>query len=363
MKPSIISKLHHVSQPILELLPLHWQVKLMSAGRQRFMKEFCLAMPEHNFIPDKKHAVTAWGLKFRTPLMNSAGMFKNGDGYDVVAALGAGGYIGGTSTANPRIGNVRNAIHLPFVTLPSSSIAINWLGLPNLGDELLANMLITKRKLAGCPIGWSVMRSPDYTEEDGMQLLINSLWKYHNNPQIDFIEINESCPNIRAGGGNIINRLTMISEKFLKQRKRPLPIIVKLSNDITYASLDEILVAMIKLGFDGINLGNTSIDYLKVKQALGKKDLPLFEYFTRNYGGGVSGVVLQKTSLNLCAHAANKVAQLIPDYEFHIIRSGGVQHVDSIQQSLQNGATLMQWYTGFFTNYNRYGENIYRELF
>lgn len=43
-----------------------------------------------------------WGIKFRNSLYNSAGMFKNGEGYDLVSKIGAGAYLGGTSTHNPR---------------------------------------------------------------------------------------------------------------------------------------------------------------------------------------------------------------------------------------------------------------------
>ena len=41
---------------------------------------------------------------------NATGMFKQGEGYDMVFRQGAGGYLSGTTTAHKRIGNVRNGI-------------------------------------------------------------------------------------------------------------------------------------------------------------------------------------------------------------------------------------------------------------
>lgn len=364
MHPAKLSKLFHLAYPAIQKLPLDWQVKLMSYGRMKFMKDLCDYIPKAQFIPHNDYAVNAWGLKFRSPLMNSAGMFKNGEAYDAVAKLGAGGYIGGTSTANARSGNAKNGITLPFITLPNSDVAVNWLGLPNLGDDVLSQKNITFNKVDGCPIGWSVMRSPDYDEAVGLQLLIDSLWKYHNHSQIDFIEINESCPNIKAGGGNIVARLQVIADKFLSKRERKLPVVVKLSNDITVSSLEEILTALVKLGFDGINLGNTSTNYTDlINKIANDNESKLFDYFVNNYSGGISGKLLKDSSLNLCAHTAEVLANINPGYEFHIIRSGGVESFADVKASLENGATLVQWYTGFFTAYNLHQDKVYANIF
>jgi len=48
-----------------------------------------------------------WGIKFRQPLFNAAGMFKTGDGYKLAVAQGAGAFLAGTSTQNSRKGNIK----------------------------------------------------------------------------------------------------------------------------------------------------------------------------------------------------------------------------------------------------------------
>lgn len=363
LSPLVLSKLYHASHKVVDLLSESQQVKIASAGRKLFMQQFACQKIAKPVIPADELALDLWGINFRSPIMNSAGMFKNGEAYDVVAALGAGAYIGGTSTANPRSGNSKHGINLPFITFPRSEVAINWLGLPNLGDEILAQKIITPQKIAGCPIGWSLMRSPDFTEAEGLNKLIASLWKYHDNAQIDFIEINESCPNVKNGGGSIIPRLEIISREFLAKRSRHLPVVVKLSNDLTYESVEQIIDALVRLNFDGINLGNTSTNYGLMRSRLLPEEKELYDYFTHEFGGGVSGSCLKDNSLQLCTIAAERLAQLKPVQEFHIIRSGGVNCWEDVRQSQQHGAKLSQWYTGFFSQYNKLGNQVYCNLY
>jgi dihydroorotate dehydrogenase len=313
------------------------------------------------FIPDTKWQRTLWGLKFSSPLMNSAGMFKNGDGYDIVASQGAGGYIGGTSTYNPRVGNTKHGIALPFVTLPISHTSINSLGLPNLGDELLSQKIITQNKT--CPLGWSVMRSPDYEETLGLENLVKSLWLYHDNPQIDFIEINESCPNIAVNSENIISRLEYIADNFVSKRRRHLPVVVKLSTDTGGEVLKQILDVLFTRRYDGVNLGNTSTNYADARKSIHNNELALFDYYTHNFAGGVGGIALKGKSYRLCEVAIKHRELVNPGYEFHIIRSGGIESLDDIKVSDSIGVSLNQWYTGYFSNYIQSGNNLYRKIF
>lgn len=363
MKLSLLIKFYHKAQLFLRFLSAKQQIKIASLGRIFFMKKFANQRIETPFVPDAKYSRKLWGIEFRSPIMNSAGMFKNGEGYDVIARMGAGAYIGGTSTANPRNGNKKNGVKLPFITLPNSNLAFNWLGLPNYGDEYLSKQVITKNKIIGCPIGWSVMRSPDFPEDEGVSKLIASLFLYQDHPQIDFIEINESCPNVKDGGGSIIPRLEIIAEQFLIKRNRNLPVIIKLSNDLTSEVVENLLPKIILLGFDGVNLGNTSTNYRKYGLNIKGADKSLFEYFSKNFGGGISGGVLKNDSLQICTIAAEVVAKMHLDREFHIIRSGGVENIDDIMKSEQCGCSLTQWYTGLFSAYDKFGEKLYFSLF
>lgn len=362
MNPQLLAKLYHHLNPALQLLSPRLQIKLASRGRSYFMRQFIEYRPRSSFTPRRELTTKLWNIDFRTSLCNSAGMFKNGEGYDRVVQLGAGAYIGGTSTANVRTGNRKNGIHLAFINLPQSHLALNGLGLPNYGDAYLSTKRFTTRKIKGCPIGWSVMRSPDFDEPTGLAQLIQSLWHYHDHSQVDFIEINESCPNVKAGSLDAISRLKEIARQFLMQRRRHLPIVVKLSNDISLPYLKEMLDCLIRCGYDGINLGNTSTAYSSVLPLLHPAETKLFEYFTSQFGGGISGDILKKTSLELCSTAAEILTRLKPDHEFHIIRSGGIDSLADLHASQKHGVSLNQWYTGFFNNYLSSGENVYKKF-
>src|SRR5579863_675501 len=150
MTPRLIARLSLWLNPIISRLPQNLAIKIYSSARSYFMQQFY----QHKVtsLAINKRPRVLWGLTFNLPLMNSAGMFKNGEGYDIVAHQGAGAYIGGTSTYNPRQGNTKLGIQHPFISLPKSQLSLNFLGLPNLGDISLSQHKITKNKQAGCPI-------------------------------------------------------------------------------------------------------------------------------------------------------------------------------------------------------------------
>lgn len=354
--------------PIITRLSPKLAIKIYSSARAYFMQQFY----QHKTTPItiKNHSRVLWGLTFNLPLMNSAGMFKNGEGYDVVANQGAGAYVGGTSTYNPREGNTKLGVQHPFISLTKSHVSLNFLGLPNMGDIFLSQHKITTNKKAGCPIGWSVMRSPDYAIDIAMEKLLKSLWLYHDNPEIDFIEINESCPNVEhiLSGCHIDsldileNRLYYISTNFLNKRKRNLPVILKLSNDLELRQIPKLMDVIFSCKFDGINLGNTSTKYIKLVTA-NQYERKLFNYFTQNFGGGIGGSYLRETSLELCSAAVRYAKSINPGYEFHVIRSGGILALQDILDSEEAGISLNQWYTGYFENYIKYGDKLYAHIF
>ena len=337
-------------------------IKINSIGRKSYEKLFIHQKVAQQNIIRNDLKCEMWGIKFRNKLCNSAGMFKNGEGYDVCANLGAGAYIGGTSTYNPRKGNSKENINLPFVRLTKSKITVNYLGLPNLGDEVLARKIYTERKVEGCPIGWSVMRSPDFSREEGEEKLVKSLFLYQANPQIDFLEINVSCPNVKKSSSGIIDSLNFISESFLKKRSRHLPVVVKLSNDITKDSLESVLKSLVTLGFDGVNIGNTSTDYSLFENEINQEEKKPFKTFTSTFSGGIGGKVLKQRSLDLCRTATNYLKTISIPQEFHVIRTGGIENHQDLLDSQAVGVSYNQWQTGFFFSYMENGVNVYKNV-
>jgi len=349
----------------VRLLPYSAQVKFYSKARLYFLHEYAnheIANPVS--IDFGGFETNLWGINFRAPLINAAGMFKNGECYDISYKQGAGGYLLGTTTSNPRAGNTKHDIYLPSVMLPSSNAAINFLGLPNLGDQVIIHNISKYNSYKNFPFGVSLMRSPDYSECQGLELLVESLFEYNGLELVQFIELNESCPNVKSGDNSrLLARLSYISEQFIKKRTIRKPIILKLSNDLELRNLSDILEAVVRCGFSGLTLGNTVTEYSNYQNQLTRADRELMHYFTQNFGGGLSGAPLWDKSLELIRGASQLLQNIKPEQEFHLIQCGGIDSATKVRQSLDAGASLCQWYTGYFESLAKYGDNIYKNIY
>ncbi len=321
-------------------------------------------------IPQASLERTLWGIKFRSGLMNAAGMFKNGECYDLMALQGAGAYLGGTGTYNARDGYRGDGIYLPFVPYPRSHAASNKLALPNDGDERnsrRANLYVSMKRpdFDGFPLGWSVMGSPDFNGQEKLEKLVLSM-KLYGKAGVDFLEINESCPNTECGrpqDEGLANRLKYIKDNFLDRGTRRLPVDVKFSTDTKLEQVPYILDLLFELGFDGVNFGNTSTAYSVRRQLIDRKEQRLYNYFINTFGGGVSGRPLKESSLELAARAVEYTKKGPPKQEFHVIRTGGIETAKDIEDSERAGISLNQWFTGYWEGFARHGHDVYRNLY
>lgn len=346
-------------------LPPKTVVSRYSQGRLDFLAKLKKEFPSETYLPPEDLARELWGIRFRAPIMNSAGMFKNGECYEMVSRQGAGAYLGGTGTWNQRRGNEKDGICLPFVPYPKSHSASNWLGLPNDGDEVNSQRALKLERVADTPVGWSIMGSPNFQGEEKLMYLVEGMRLYEQ-AGVDFIEINESCPNTAQGrpqDDDMANRLRYLKEHFLDRRIRRLPVIVKFSNDTEAEQLPALLDILFELGYDGVNFGNTSTAYARRKERIEPNERKLFDFFTQTFGGGVSGRPLRESSLELASRTVEYTRAGPPSQEFHIIRTGGIETWNDIQESERAGILLNQWYTGYFEIFSRQGHNVYKWLF
>lgn len=374
----LLARLDDRLRPWLVRMPPRVAVRLYSRGRQRFL-QWLVAAPPTPYAPAASLSRTLWGLRFRAPLGNAAGMFKNGEGYELCAAQGAGWYLAGTSTELSRPGNRRHGIAQPFAPYPASGAASNWLGLPNDGHATVAARLARLERVDGCPIGASVSATTDIEEEaTRLDALIEGLERYRD-AGVDFLELNESCPNTEelpqvedsedVLDADLRRRLDTLAERFLRHRGTPLPVIVKFSTDTDPRQVPALLDLLLDLGFDGVNFGNTSTDYDALRPALANPaEQRLLDYFSSHFGGGVSGRPLREKSLALVRAARAHLDRRKPERgnserEFHIVRTGGVEEAEDVRASEAAGASLSQWYTGYFDAFGRRGHEVYRQLF
>src|SRR3970282_925994 len=114
MKATTIANWESWLRPLLTKMPPRMVVSEYSQGRIDFLSRLKEDVPSEAYVPPKIFLRALWGIKFRSPIMNSAGMFKNGECYEMVAKQGAAAYLGGTGTWNSRKGNEKDGIYLPF---------------------------------------------------------------------------------------------------------------------------------------------------------------------------------------------------------------------------------------------------------
>lgn len=367
----LLAKLDYTLRPLIINNAPQLGSQIYSCSRKVFLSMLASESFDTPNLTPEEYSKTLWGIKFRNSLFNAAGMYKYGEGYYTAYMQGAGAYFCGTATPNERAGNSKNGIKHPFISYPKSESASNWMGLPNLGFNVLARSVDKIKKREGCPIGVSISADPDDKTPNATLDVIEGL-RLFQTTQADFIELNESCPNvphqcdIDVDSGLdklLIARLERISKEFISKKDRNLPIIVKFSNDTDVALVPKLLSLLTDLNFDGVNFGNTSTDYENIINNLKPRDVDAFRYFTETFGGGVSGAVIKGKSFNLSKAATEYLQGKELKSEFHLIRTGGIQNIDDLKSSEEIGVSLNQWYTGYFEAFASFGHQLYLEQF
>lgn len=260
-------------------------------------------------------------IEFKNPLIMASGTFGFGKEYaEIYDIEKLGGISSKGLTLEKRDGNKGMRV---FET-PSGMM--NSVGLENPGVKgFIENELQFFKKLDTVRIanlGGGTL--DDYIK--GVELL--------NNQPIDMIELNISCPNVKAGGMAFGIKNEVAREVVRAVRaKTTLPLIVKLSPNA------EDIVGMAKVceeeGADGISLVNTfkamAIDINKKK--------PVFE----NTYAGLSGPAIKPIALRM-VHEVCKAVN-IP-----VMGMGGITTWQDAIEFIMAGATCIQVGTANFIN-------------
>lgn len=361
---TLLSKLDHTLRPALGALPAPFFTRLYSSTRPWFSKVAANDVLSEVAIPSNL-AFTFKHLVFRSHLGNAAGMYKQAEGYNRAYAQGAGFYLSGTTTSLPRTGNTKRGIHLPFVPYPKTHAASNWLGLPNDGHRATALKISGFQRYHNFPIGASIAMDPGMDSQQAMKGLIDGMHAYID-AGCDFLELNESCPNVPGHGVDhgaldlsLLERLDVISSQVDLSST---PVFVKFSNDTDIRLVPDLLQALLDRSFSGINFGNTSTKYAEMESRIHPSDRHHYAYFTKEFGGGLSGVILKDASSALIAQA-RRCCDEKSIQDFLIIATGGIETKEDVMMAKQNGAGLIQWYTGYYEQYGIHGNDVYSTMY
>ena len=254
----------------------------------------------------------------------AAGLDKDGEYIDSLAALGVGFIEVGTVTPRAQSGNARPRL---FRNRKEKSL-LNRLGFNNKGvDHLVKRLKKRKTKIA---IGVSIGKNFDTPNEDAYKDYTECMRKVYE--FCDYIAINISSPNTenlrtlskRQFLDSLLSKLKLIqSELSINFGYKPL--YLKISPDENTADTRAICDSILENKIDGIICSNTSIDHDNL-----------------NGKGGISGSLLKDKSTNKLILVKTIIGDSIP-----IMASGGVMSVKDFQEKITHGADFVQVYTGF----------------
>ena len=335
---------HYVVRPtITAVFPVRAVVALYASTRGLFLKALsCGRFEPVQSPPGASRSVM--GLVFRNDLGNAAGLDKDGVMLEWFWRSSAGFCVIGTVLDSPHTGN--NWIlgkYCPWLPLPSSGNGLNSLGLPskgiqpaldNIADFRLAH---TEAELQGFPIGISIMGHPrKHGQEklDGVLHCVRAAWCVSwalvrgadwfgvvdfvmcGSAVADFIELNESCPNVKGHGKPSVEELEARLNAVIAARNdaaaaagRSVPLLVKLGSLAALGDVETTVTLLAKCGCDGVIGLNTQTDYESFFDDMPAADVALLKEYTKHYNGGLSGPVILPRALSQVTEAKRVIAE------------------------------------------------------
>jgi dihydroorotate dehydrogenase len=286
--------------------------------------------------------VALMGLSFANRIGLAAGFDKNATCVDAMGALGFGFVEVGTLTPRPQPGNPRPRIF----RLPSARAVINHMGFPNAGVAAAVTRLRRRRYTGVCGVNIGknaatplAQATSDYVI--GLQAVYECA---------DYVSINISSPNTQGlrelqQGEQLRPLLQTLLETRAQLAQRVgwrVPLLVKLSPDLSATDLATTAQVIRELELDGVIATNTTLDRAPVA-GLPQAQRP----------GGLSGEPLRERS----AAVVRRLRELLgPDMP--LIGVGGISSAADAAAMLAAGADLIQVYTGLIYR----GPGLVREL-
>ena len=273
---------------------------------------------------------SVFGIRFPNPVGLAAGLDKNGDYIDSLLGLGFGFVEVGAITPKSQPGNPKPRLF----RLPEAKALINRLGFNNLGVDYLVRQL-KRRKIngiVGVNIGKNLATPLEKADED-YRYCLEKVYPY-----VDYVTINVSSPNTpglqklqtECNLGNLLNSLKKEQKRLKKCYRKHVPLLLKISPDLTKVEIEKISLLVLKHHIEGIVATNTTAN------RMGIEELP-----HADETGGMSGEPLFPTTLRVVAQLHTFLGNKIP-----IIAVGGIHSGRDVVALLASGARLVALYTG-----------------
>ncbi len=270
-----------------------------------------------------------FGLHFRNPIGVAAGFDKNGLLSPLLDAFGFSFVEVGSLSNKPCVGNKKPRLF----RLPKDRALINRMGLNNDGVDIVL------RRLQNAPssllVATSIVKTNDsrLLNQGAIDDIVECYRRAHSRSR--FVVLNVSCPNTEDGKTfeepDSLRQLLGALDAIRRNESKHTPLLVKFSADTELSQLEESIRICEEHSVSGYVLVNTSTS----RQGL----LSHSGLLEKIGAGGLSGFPLQKNALV-------RIGAVYRLTKKPIIGVGGIFSAEDAYAFLQEGASLLELYTG-----------------
>lgn len=280
--------------------------------------------------PKLLQPVECMGIAFDNPVGLAAGLDKNGDHIDALAALGFGSIEIGTITPRPQVGNPKPRLF----RLPQAQAIINRMGFNNDGvDKLVEN--VSRAQYKGV-LGINIGKNFDTPVENATDDYLICLEKVY--AHASYVTVNISSPNtkglrdLQSGDAlsQLLDALKNRQAQLATAHRHYVPLVLKVAPDLEEDAIAFISEQLVRFEIDGLITTNTTLS------REGVDGLPHAQET-----GGLSGQPVFEKSTQVLEQFAMYLQGQIP-----LIGVGGICQGSEAKAKIDAGASLVQVYSG-----------------
>jgi len=280
-------------------------------------------------------SVNIAGVCFKNPVIAASGTFGYGSEYSSIIDVSLlGGICTKGLTMTPRSGNTGIRIW------ETPSGLINSIGLENPGVSVFIEKELPQLRQLGPAVIANLSGASTDEYIKGAVLL--------NNSSVDMIELNISCPNVKAGGMafGLDPGTAAVLVAAVRRVCTAKPLMVKLSPNAP--SLSAVAVTCVKAGADALSLVNT----FKAMAIDTEKRKPVFD----NIIAGLSGPAIKPIVLRMVWELFDSLKDA--KSQIPIVGIGGIACTNDALEFLMAGAAAIQVGSATFARPQTMGEII-----
>jgi dihydroorotate dehydrogenase len=282
-------------------------------------------------VKDKSLEREIFGLTFKNPVGLAAGFDKNAEIFDLLGNFGFSFVEIGTVTPKAQPGNPRPR----SFRLKKDRALVNRMGFNNDGLTEIIKRLREKQSRT-VTVGGNIGKNTMVPNTDAISDYLKTFKGLYD--YVDYFTVNVSCPNVE-NLTQLQNKteLESLLKSLVNERKYMdvyKPILVKISPDLSFEQIDDMLYIIRETGIDGVVATNTTNSRKGLKT-------PVREIEATGQGG-LSGQPLTERSLEIVRYIHEQTTGKLP-----IIAVGGIMTVADAVNMIEAGADLIQLYTGY----------------